>query len=253
MTKEFDPNDFLSSLNNRHQTLEDLRTELRTRNQDLSKELLDLVNENYQDFLTLGSSLKGGDDKVEDAIFGLLSFRKEIANLKGKVEERKLDVQDLVEKRKQIREEVQLGRQLLRLNERINDLERRLMLASIESPQDHRADTNREPSVSEGESEEDGDADTVGLPKLRKHAESLAYIDMLKNKIGGQHPFIVNQEERLSRLRQTVLLDLNNALKSLVVHGVDNGPSLLGLLTIYNRIGEANEAVAVLRKTKQTT
>ncbi|KAG4441728.1 hypothetical protein IFR05_002807, partial [Cadophora sp. M221] len=57
---------YLSTLSERHQTLEDLRSDLRERSQALSKELLDLVNTNYEQFLSLGSDLKGGEEKVED-------------------------------------------------------------------------------------------------------------------------------------------------------------------------------------------
>ncbi|KAJ4338723.1 hypothetical protein N0V95_007994, partial [Ascochyta clinopodiicola] len=59
----FTPSAYLSTLSNRHQTLEDLRSELRTRSQLVSRELLDLVNANYADFLTLGNSLRGGEEK----------------------------------------------------------------------------------------------------------------------------------------------------------------------------------------------
>jgi hypothetical protein len=49
---------------------------LRSRSQLLNKELLDLVNSNYQDFLNLGNSLHGGEEKVEEVRIGLLGFRK---------------------------------------------------------------------------------------------------------------------------------------------------------------------------------
>jgi len=56
LAPDFDPATFLSSLSNRHQSLADLRIELRDLSEALNKELLDLVNENYQDFLSLGSA-----------------------------------------------------------------------------------------------------------------------------------------------------------------------------------------------------
>ena len=68
----FDAPTYLSTLSDRHQTLEDLRSDLRERSQGLSKELLDLVNTNYEQFLSLGSDLKGGEEKVEDVRVGLL-------------------------------------------------------------------------------------------------------------------------------------------------------------------------------------
>ncbi len=66
LAPEFDAATYLSTLSGRHQTLEDLRSDLRERSQALSKELLDLVNTNYEQFLSLGSDLRGGEEKVED-------------------------------------------------------------------------------------------------------------------------------------------------------------------------------------------
>ena len=72
LSPTFSARTYLSSLTNRHQTLEDLRSDLRERSQLLSKELLDLVNENYESFLGLGEGLRGGKEKVEDVrgLFG---------------------------------------------------------------------------------------------------------------------------------------------------------------------------------------
>ena len=130
LTPDFDPTTFLSSLHNRHQTLEDLRSELRDRSQQLQKELLDLVNDNYQDFLSLGSSLKGGEEKIEEVRVGLLGFKRDVEGLKEKVKSRRLEVGNLVDERRRIRKEVQLGRSLLEVDQRLEELEERLMVAS---------------------------------------------------------------------------------------------------------------------------
>lgn len=75
---QFSAPEFLASLRNRHQTLEDLRTELRTRSRELEKELVELVNRDYADFVGLGGALEGGDGKVVDLKMGLLEFRGEV-------------------------------------------------------------------------------------------------------------------------------------------------------------------------------
>lgn len=248
LTEDFNPNDFLSTLHNRHQTLEDLRTELRTRSSDINKELLDLVNENYQDFLSLGSSLKGGDEKVEEVRFGLLSFRKEVEGLKGKVVEREDEVKGLVGEKRRIREEVQIGRRLLEVDSKIEDLEQRLMLVSAGLEKVNGAQDGR--SESEGESDEDGDEDDVAIPRLRRHVEQYIYVTRSIEKIGGDHPFLVKQEDRVLRLKQTILLDLNTALKQAVAEGDVSRDDLLELLDLYNQMDQAQEAVTVLRESK---
>ena len=248
MTPDFDPATFLSTLHNRHQTLEDLRTELRTRSQDLNKELLDLVNENYQDFLSLGSSLKGGDEKVEEVRLGLLGFAREVEGLRDKVDRQRKEVEELVDERKRIMESVQLGRRLLEIERKIGELEGRLMLAST-SPR--RAEVNsREigPSESEDESDEEPESNGIGITRLRRHMEQYMYIKNLVERIRPEHPFLLKQAERVLRLKQTVLLDLNSALKQVVPGGWDMGGDLLKLLGIYRQMGEASEAMQVLKE-----
>jgi len=250
LTKDFDAAEFLSTLHNRFQTLEDLRSELRTRSQDLNKELLDLVNENYQDFLGLGSSLKGGDEKVEEVRFGLLSFRKEVEGLRARVEERKHEVESLVGERKRIREQVQMGRQLLEVEQKIGELEQRLMLASTGPNKTPANGEEVEESESDEDSEDDGDADGIPVPRLRRHAEQYMYIRQSIAKIGNEHPFLVKQEERVLRLKQTVLLDLNNALKQAVAGSEEARDDLLKLLGIYKQMGQGDEAIAVVKEAK---
>ncbi len=209
------------------------------------------MNENYQDFLSLGSSLKGGDEKVEEVRLGLLGFKREVEGLRSKVDGRRKEVEELVEERKRIRENVQMGRRLLEVERKIGDLEARLMLAST-GPRE--AEVNDEGSVlseSDEESDEEPESNGIGIVRLRRHMEQYRYIKGLVERIGPQHPFLVKQEERVLRLKQTVLLDLNNALKQAVAGGDDMRGDLLKLLGIYKQMGEANEAMQVLKESKR--
>ena len=242
---------FLSTLHNRHQTLEDLRAELRTRSQDLNKELLDLVNENYQDFLSLGSSLKGGDEKVEEVRLGLLGFKREVEGLRGKVDARRGEIKTLIGKRKRIVEEVQLGRKLLEIETKIGELEERLMLASggVRKPLETGPDAQM--SDSEEESEDEAESSSLATSKLRRHVEQYMYITKSIERTGDDHPFLVQQEGRVQRLKQTVLLDLNSALKHAVVDGEQSRGELLMLLAIYKEMDQVSEAMKVLKESKQ--
>ena len=95
----FSPTEFLASLRNRHQTLEDLRAELRARSKDLERELVELVNRDYADFVGLGASLRGGDGRVVDLRMGLLGFRGEVAGVVGVVEGVRREVEVLVRRK----------------------------------------------------------------------------------------------------------------------------------------------------------
>ncbi|KAI1538120.1 COG2 multi-domain protein [Pyrenophora tritici-repentis] len=124
----FSPSEYLSTLRNRHQTLEDLRAELRSRSQLLSKELLDLVNSNYQDFLNLGNSLHGGEEKVEEVRVGLLGFRKEVDGLMEVVGSREEEVKELLDERRDVRRKIEVGRRLVDYDARLKELEAELMI-----------------------------------------------------------------------------------------------------------------------------
>ena len=199
----------------------------------------------------MGSSLKGGDEKVEEVRLGLLGFRREVEGLRGKVDGRKKEVELLVEERKRIRESVHVGRKLLEIERKIAELEGRLML---DSTVPRKAEVNEEdmaPNESEEESEEEAESNGIGIPRLRKYVEQYMYIKGLMERTGPEHPFLVKQEERVLRLKQTVLLDLDSALKQAVAGGEDMRGDLLKLLVIYKQMGEASEAMQLLKGSKR--
>ncbi len=254
LTPNFSPTSFLSSLHNRHQTLEDLRTELRTRSQELKKELLDLVNENYQDFLLLGSSLQGGEEKVEEVRVGLLAFKRDVEGLRKNVEVRRKEVEGLLEEKRRVGEQVQLGRRLLEVKGKIMELEIRLTVPGGEGNQDKQQDDGETLSSSEDEDDEPSDdgnhVSQVPTSRLKMHAQRYIYIQKLVSRIGTQHPFLVKQQERIIHLRQTVLLDLSNALKNSAFTNDGDKGRLMRILAIYRDMGEAEEALKILREKK---
>ncbi|KAG8529761.1 uncharacterized protein KY384_005242 [Bacidia gigantensis] len=243
LAPDFDPTSFLSSLQNRHQSLEDLRSELRQRSQDISKELLDLVNSNYEDFLSLGKDLKGGDEKIEEIRVGLLGFKREVEGLRDKVKERRKEVEVLIEERKVIRRRTMLGRGLLEVNRRLEDLERRLMLTKNGDKRQEQED-----AASEDESEEEAEA-AADIGRLKRHVEQYGYVTRLVNRLGSEHPFLLRQEDRILRLKQTVLLDLGSALKQ-VMADHDRKGMIPDILELYKIMEAQRDAVAVLQETR---
>lgn len=205
------------------------------------------MNENYQDFLLLGSSLHGGEEKVEEVRVGLLGFRRDVESLKEKVEGRKKEVEGLLEQRKRIRGDVQVGMALLEVDERVGELEQRLMVASSNGDvQKEDADF----SDSEEDSEEES-RDGVSTSRLKRHAQRYIYIRRLVDRIGPSHPFLTKQEERILRLRQTVLLDLGNALKQMSSTSDEDKTRLMKILGIYRDMGEPEEALKIFKERKR--
>jgi hypothetical protein len=250
LAQDFSPSTYLSTLSNRHQTLEDLRSDLRSRSQLLSKELLDLVNSNYQDFLNLGNSLHGGEEKVEEVRVGLLGFRKEVDGLKKVVEEREQEVGELLEERRDVRVKIELGRRLIGYDARLRGLEEDLDINTAGKKSNGNADDD----VSDSEEEEDDDDEDdatygVSITKLRRNVMQYRLIQELEKSL-DEHPFIAAQATRILKVRSTLLLDLSTALQQAKSAGKGGFGRVIKVMKIYADMEESAEAVKVLKSLK---
>jgi hypothetical protein len=253
LASNFDAPTYLSTLSDRHQTLEDLRSDLRERSQALSKELLDLVNTNYEQFLSLGSDLKGGEEKVEDVRVGLLGFKRGVEDVRGKVKERKAEVEELLAEKKGVSRQIALGRRLLEVDARLEELEDRLMVASL----GRNVNGVGEESWSDIEDEEDEEdlvteASVGGTStrKLQRLVVDYRQVEQLSLSIGKDHPFIAAQESRMLRVRNTILLDLSTTLKQAVSMGEGGKTRLIKVLSTYRHLEADGEVVKVLNDLK---
>lgn len=244
LATDFDPQTYLSTLRNRHQTLEDLRSDLRQRSQLLNKELLDLVNGNYEEFLSLGGDLKGGEEKVEGVRVGLLGFQRDVEGIKKGVRERADEVGTLVKERKAIRRDVNVGRSLLEVHEQIGELEQSL---GIKPGAEDDLDEEDEDDEDADDANGNGNGTTLSVPlkKLQRHASRYVLITRLMDRIGPGHPFLVSQGSRLEQISSTLLLDLSAALKQARIGKAPD--TILAIMKIYRDIGAEEEGVKVLR------
>ncbi|KAG9500863.1 hypothetical protein J7337_006544 [Fusarium musae] len=238
LAPDFQPAAYLSALPHRHQTLEDLRSDLRDRSAAISSELLELVNSNYTAFLSLGSELRGGDDKVEDVKVSLLGFRRAVEEVKTKVMERKEETNTLNGELRGVRSAIEKGRKMIELSERLSSLEERLSLDSLPNNEDW-----------DEESEEEDEDDNYGSSptRLLVSAQECSRITKLLESLDPNAPFVIKMEERLTRCRNTLLLDLGNALKEAKKAGVKGQDRVLKCLAIYRVLDAQSEAVKALR------
>ncbi|RAL09133.1 COG2 family protein [Aspergillus homomorphus CBS 101889] len=263
LAPDFDPAVYLSSLTNRHQSLEDLRQELRDLDQLLSRELLDLVNENYQDFLSLGIALQGGEEKVEQVRVGLLAFQRDVRAIRDKVEARQQDVEGLLKEKKRLKSEVNVGRALLDYADRIEELERKLMIGDTARQPRNKPSATTEPesdsdlldSASDDSEEEElanGPPATplVSLKTLEHHIQKYLYLTRLSARISDQHPFILGQQSRVAKIRSAVLLDLKTALDQASHAGDKRDKRTMAILRLYKIMGEDATAVSTLKNLK---
>ncbi|KAK3679909.1 hypothetical protein LTR78_000286 [Recurvomyces mirabilis] len=248
LAQDFNPETYLSSLRNRHQTLEDLRSDLRSRSQLLNRELLDLVNGNYEEFLSLGSDLQGGEEKFEGVRVGVLGFQREVEGLAGLVEERRVEVERLLVEKREVRREVLVGRALLEVEAGVAESEETLGIADVEREEDGHGEED-EFDDDFDDDEDDGVEKTALLPpqlrRLQRHTEQYILLIQTVEHIGPRHPFLQAQTPRLAELRKTLLLDLAAAMRQAKTNKA--AEDLLVIVQLYGDLGAESDGVRVLR------
>lgn len=244
LTPTFHPATYLSSLFpsdadiTRHQTLEDLRTELRERSSAISAELLELVNANYTAFLGLGDTLQGGEERVEDVRVALLGFRRQVEEVQGRVTARGVEVRGVGGELRAVRGEVEVGRRMLELEERVD-----VLLGRLEEDDDDEEEGS-EAGEGEGEVMFAGASPTV----LAERAREYMAIEKLADVVGRALPYVRKMEERMARCRNTLLLDLGASMKEARKAGLEGRARVMGLLGVYRLLGAYADGVKVLRE-----
>ncbi|KAF1835337.1 hypothetical protein BDW02DRAFT_568072 [Decorospora gaudefroyi] len=251
LNPDFSTSTYLSTLHNRHQTLEDLRSELRSRSQLLSKELLDLVNSNYQDFLNLGNSLHGGEEKVEEVRVGLLGFRKEVGALMGDVGQREEEVAGLLQERREVRSKIEVGRRLVDYDARIKELEAELMIETAGHETIIIGEEVEDSDEDEDEDDEDEEGYGVSIAKLKRNVMQYRLVVGLEKSL-GEHPFVAAQVARIAKVRSTLLMDLKSALQQAKSAGSSGSGRVVKVMNIYADMEESAEAVKVLKTLKSS-
>lgn len=214
----------------RHQTLEDLRAELRERSSAISAELLELVNANYAAFLGLGDGLRGGGERAEDVRVALLGFRRQVEDVQGRVRGRREDVQRSGAELRAVQGEVEAGRRMLELDERCG-----VLLGKLEGGTD--------------EEDDDGDDDDSvddSEERLVEMAGEYNAIVRLANALGRDLPYVRKMEEKITRCRNTMLVDLGASLKEARKAGEQE--RIVKLLGVYRLLGAYSEGVKTLKE-----
>lgn len=226
--------EFLSSLTSRFQTLEDLQTELQELLKSLNKELVDLVNDNYRDFLSLGEKLKGGEERIEEVRVGLLGFHRDVTGVRDLINTRSGEIRTLLDQKRGLKQEIRVGRTLLEIDDRLEELEIRSGTSKpiieqhegieqhaddeddqrndmVEWPEDWSKDEHEVPSDYEGE---DTNGHGIVPVRLSKNLTQLRVVQLLMRRCGAQHPFVLAQRDRIAQIKESLRRDLESALRS---------------------------------------
>ncbi|EWC45012.1 hypothetical protein DRE_06292 [Drechslerella stenobrocha 248] len=248
---DFSPATYLASLH-RHQTLEDLRSELRTRSNDLERELVELVNRDYADFVGLGGSLRGGEDRVNDLKLGVMGFAREVDGVKGKVVKVADEMERGMASKKAVTRKKALARNLISLETRLSQLEALLLLRETDDTFDATMLYNFESA------DDPANASLTSLPRLQKLVTSFLYLQHLLEKVPATHPFVAAQGARIERAKQTISGDLSRALKESRAELKDDDLTederrelekrLVHVLALWGDIGGTEDAVKSLKE-----
>uniref|UniRef100_A0A060SXF3 Conserved oligomeric Golgi complex subunit 2 n=1 Tax=Blastobotrys adeninivorans TaxID=409370 RepID=A0A060SXF3_BLAAD len=106
-----------------YQTLNDLQQQLRQWAQTLNQELVDIINEDYGDFVGLAKSLSGGEAKAMDVKVELLGFRREVEQTKDAMGTSSKEITRLVEQKRRLEVERKKVRRQLLFITRLKELE----------------------------------------------------------------------------------------------------------------------------------
>lgn len=225
----------------------------------LNKELLDVVNENYQDFLSLGTALRGGEEKVEGVKVGLLAFQRDVQSIRDKVEVRRREVEELLNEKRRLRTHADIGKDLLDYADRVEELEHRLMIQDKASSQEEMTPADESDTESDlygsgsDDSEDEESADgtaPVSLKRLERHVQRYVFLTSIASRVGEQHPFLLAQQPRVNKIKSTVLLDLRTSLEQASHAGDKRDARTMAVLRLYDLMGEDVSAVAALKNLK---
>lgn len=250
LAPNFDPAAYLSALPHRHQTLEDLRSDLRDRSATISGELLELVNSNYTTFLSLGSELNGGEEKVQDVKVALMGFRRAVDEVKKKVATRRTQTEELTTELRVVRSDIEQGRRMLEAAERLSSLEQRLTLDSLpKGTNDFGLESEDDEDEDEDEEDEEASATFMASSpkKLAAWAAEYRRITLLVRLLDQGQTFVQKLEARLIKCRNTLLLDLNNAIKESRKVDAKGQDRVLKYLAVYRTIDAQAEAIKALK------
>jgi len=244
LQRDFSASAYLSEYiqSNRHQTLADLRGELRERSVALQQELLDLVNAEYRAFLTLGADLQGGEERVEGVRVGVLGFVSGVGAVRDGVRKRRHEVERLVREKERLAREKEMARRLIEVHTRTGELEEALQDTAASEDEDEDEDDSTQEELTTEQS-----VGAVSLRRLKRLVRGYVVLKQMMKSIGLDHPFVIKQEERVIRIRNTLLLDLGAALRQAKAASIASHDRLLRLVILYAEMGEEREGLKVVR------
>ncbi|KAG2055478.1 COG complex component [Suillus hirtellus] len=128
----FNVEEFL--LSRSHTSLQDLRSELRDYLTSLKEELVLLINDDYEAFISLSTDLRGEGSRLEKLKLPLDDLRKRITESRAGLQATQDSIQETLDARTKLREEKALLHLLLKISESVTRLESLLLISQVTTP-----------------------------------------------------------------------------------------------------------------------
>ncbi|RXW24973.1 hypothetical protein EST38_g882 [Candolleomyces aberdarensis] len=212
--EEFNVEEFL--LSRSYTSLPDLRSELREYLASLKEELVKLINDDYEAFISLSTDLRDEGTRLDRLKQPLNGIRSQILESKQELSDIQSNIQAKLKKRATLREEKALLQLLLKISDSIARLEK---LLAIGMPDDDSTDS-LELSLQKLGPHNDDSADDKLPANRAKHLARVAaeYTQLLYHyltQIGVQ---------RIDRIQSTLSSDLDSLLSTTLTHLTEGKP-----------------------------
>lgn len=125
----FNVEEFL--LSRSHTSLQDLRSQLRDYLTSLKEELVLLINDDYEAFISLSTDLRGEGSRLEKLKLPLDDLRKRISESRAGLQATQDSIQETLDARTKLREEKALLHLLLKISESVTRLESLLLISQV--------------------------------------------------------------------------------------------------------------------------
>ncbi|KAF8200776.1 oligomeric golgi complex component, COG2-domain-containing protein [Pholiota molesta] len=207
----FDVEDFL--LSRAHTSLPDLRSELRQYLAKLKEELVKLINDDYEAFISLSTDLRDEGARLERLKNPLRNLKANVLESKQELQTIQNEIHDKLTKRGKLREEKALLHLLLKISESVTRLESMLLITSLnEDNKDTLEIKNANFLVYPSHSDDSNDEKFRGNRAKHLSRVSAEYTQLLyhSRKARAQNCAFVDEVQwRIDRIQSTLSSDLD--------------------------------------------
>ncbi|CAG8741901.1 13519_t:CDS:2, partial [Acaulospora morrowiae] len=190
---DFDSDTFLA--NRRHVTLDELKKELTAHLKSLKSELVEMINRDYASFIDLSTNLKGVDKVIEEVARPLGKMREEVQGVRTTLQGVIDSLESQLSHRASIREKKAALQLLINIHESVRKVENLLLISG----------DNASATAS-------GDKSGSNVKQIERVAIEYNQMQYLVNR-GKDLPFVENIDWRITRIKDTLRINLSSALR----------------------------------------